>query len=64
MVRSGVLVSKTPASRGFNSFSMQPIQDGDEVTWRLVAIAQSFLSKREQRLLANRSAVAQGRRNS
>jgi hypothetical protein len=39
VVRKGVLVSKTPASRGFQSFATQHIEDGDEVTWRLVAIA-------------------------
>lgn len=38
VVRDGQLVSKTPPSRGFQSFAVQQIQNGDEVTLRLVAI--------------------------
>lgn len=36
----GRVVSKTPPTRGFNSSADQPVETGDLVIWRLVAIAK------------------------
>jgi hypothetical protein len=38
VVRGGVVVSATPASRGFQSYASFPVSNGDLVIWRLVAI--------------------------
>lgn len=38
VVRNGVVVSATPASRGFESYASFPVMNGDLVIWRLVAI--------------------------
>ncbi len=38
VIRAGEVVSKTPASRGFDSYAGFKVKDGDMVLWRLVAI--------------------------
>jgi len=53
VMRGGELVSKTPPARGFNSYQGFVLENGDEVTWRLVSRATDVVAKsyREQRLM-------------
>ena len=53
VMRGGELVSKTKPERGFNSYQGFVLENGDEVTWRLVSIATDVIAKsyREKRLM-------------
>lgn len=53
VMRDGELVSKTPASRKFNSYQGFVLENNDKVTWRLVSIATTPIanSYRELRLM-------------